>query len=69
MLQPFASCRPCEPEKNIPNGFEGAGAGRVVELEGEGLELEEVVTRVKKLLGMELGQSNGLRSLKAHTTS
>lgn len=55
--QPFASSKPCELEPNPPAGFEGAGSGRIVELEGEGLELDEVVNRVKKLLGMDLGKS------------
>lgn len=55
-VQPFTSSKACQPEENPPAGFEGAGSGRVVELEGEGLELEEVVKRVKKHLGMETGE-------------
>lgn len=52
----FKSIRPCSKAVNPPVGFEGAGDGRVIELE-EGLELDEIVKRVKSLLGLEFRQS------------
>ncbi|CED83424.1 Ngg1-interacting factor 3 protein NIF3L1 [Phaffia rhodozyma] len=54
-FKPHADLRPCSPCGSPPSGFEDAGVGRIIELE-EGLAIEEVVKRVKKLLDLEFVQ-------------